>query len=60
MPGSMADMERYVCLVCGWIYDPEIGDEKGGIPPGVSFRDLPDSWVCPECGAGKDEFKPVA
>ncbi len=55
----MTDMERYVCLVCGYIYDPEIGDKPGGIPPGVSFADLPEDWVCPECGAGKDQFKQV-
>ncbi len=55
----MTDMDCYVCLVCGYIYDPAIGDEKGGIPPGVSFEDLPPDWVCPECGVGKDQFKPV-
>ena len=55
----MADMERYVCLVCGYIYDPAVGDKEGGIPPGVSFADLPADWVCPECGAEKDQFKQV-
>jgi rubredoxin len=53
------EMVRYVCLVCGYIYDPEIGDSKAGIPPGVEFDALPDDWVCPECGAGKDQFVKV-
>ncbi len=51
-------MKKYVCDVCGYIYDPEKGDPEGGINPGTSFEDLPDDWVCPECGAGKDEFSP--
>jgi rubredoxin len=52
-------MVSYVCLVCGYIYDPEIGDPKAGIHPGVEFAALPDDWVCPECGAGKDQFVEV-
>ena len=52
----MTEMDRYVCLVCGYIYDPAVGDSKGGISLGVSFEDLPADWVCPECGAGKDQF----
>ncbi len=51
-------MMKYVCDVCGYIYDPEKGDPEGGINPGTSFQDLPDDWICPECGAGKDEFSP--
>ena len=50
-------MQKYVCILCGYIYDPEVGDEDGGIAPGVSFENLPDDWVCPLCGAGKDEFE---
>jgi rubredoxin len=49
-------MDLYECLVCGYIYDPEAGDPAGGIPPGVEFSALPEDWVCPECGAGKDQF----
>ncbi len=49
---------KYVCSVCGWIYDPEIGDTDNGIEPGTSFDDLPDDWVCPECGAPKEVFEP--
>ncbi len=52
-------MQRYLCNVCGYIYDPRQGDPEHGIQPGVSFADLPDDWVCPECGVGKDEFSPV-
>ncbi len=52
-------MEKYKCLMCGYIYDPAVGDPDNDIEPGTSFDDLPDDWVCPECGAGKDEFEPV-
>ena len=48
-----------VCDVCGWIYDPEVGDPEGGIAPGTAFEDIPDDWVCPLCGVGKDDFSPV-
>jgi rubredoxin len=51
-------MQRYVCEVCGYIYDPEEGDPDGGIEPGTSFEQLPEDWVCPMCGASKDEFSP--
>lgn len=49
-------MEKYVCDVCGYVYDPEVGDLDNGIEPGTSFEDLPDDWVCPVCGVGKDDF----
>lgn len=49
-------MSKYECTVCGYIYDPEIGDSGSDIEAGVEFEDLPDGWVCPECGAGKEEF----
>jgi len=52
-------MEKYECLVCGYIYDPEKGDPDSGVEPGTPFEKLPDDWVCPECGAGKDEFEKV-
>lgn len=52
-------MKKYVCDVCGWIYDPEVGDPDGGIAPGTAFEDIPDDWVCPLCGVGKDDFSPV-
>jgi len=46
----------YKCIVCGYIYDPEQGDPAGGIEPGTQFIDLPDDYLCPICGASKDEF----
>jgi len=49
-------MDKWVCDVCGWVYDPAKGDPDNGIEPGTAFEDLPDDWVCPECGAGKDLF----
>ena len=50
-------MKKYVCEVCGWVYDPEVGDPEGGIAPGTAFEDIPDDWVCPLCGVGKDDFE---
>ena len=49
-------MNRYVCNICGYIYDPQTGDMEGGIPPGTPFEDIPDDWVCPECGVDKSQF----
>ena len=46
----------FKCIVCGYIYDPEQGDPVGGIEPGTRFPDLPDDYMCPICGASKDEF----
>ena len=52
-------MAKYVCDVCGWIYDPAVGDPDSGIEPGTAFEDIPDDWVCPLCGVGKDDFSLV-
>jgi len=49
-------MQKYKCTVCGYIYDPAMGDPDGGVQPGTRFEDIPDSWVCPVCGAKKTEF----
>lgn len=49
-------MKKYLCEPCGYIYDPEVGDEDGGIAPGTPFEDIPDDWICPLCGVGKDMF----
>ena len=49
-------MKKYVCNVCGYVYDPAAGDTDYGISPGTSFEDLPDSWKCPACGVMKDDF----
>jgi rubredoxin len=51
--------QRWRCTVCGYIYDPAVGDPEGGIEPGTAFEDIPDDWVCPVCGAGKEDFEPV-
>jgi len=51
-------MKRYICNVCGYIYDPKLGDPEHGVKPGTEFKDLPADWTCPECGVGKDEFSP--
>ena len=47
---------KYVCSICGYVYDPEIGDPDNGIPAGTKFEDLPDDWHCPRCKQGKDKF----
>jgi rubredoxin len=49
-------MDKWICDVCGWVYDPQVGDPDNGVDPGTAFEDLSDDWVCPECGAGKDMF----
>ncbi len=53
-------MSKYRCLICGYEYDPAVGDIDGGIQPGTPFEEIPDSWVCPICGASKDQFEKVA
>jgi rubredoxin len=52
-------MDKYVCNMCGYTYDPEEGDPENGIEPGTQFKDLPDDWQCPMCGASKDDFMKV-
>ena len=52
-------MKKYKCLMCGYIYDPAVGDPDNNVKAGTAFEDLPGDWVCPECGAGKDEFEPI-
>lgn len=53
-------MDKWECLLCGYVYDPEEGDASQDVAPGTSFEDLPDDWVCPDCGASKDDFAKVA
>jgi rubredoxin len=50
-------MDKWKCTVCGYVYDPELGDPDGGIPPNTPFEKLPEGWVCPVCGAAKDLFE---
>ncbi len=52
-------MDKYECMACGYVYDPAKGDEDGGIPAGTPFEDLPEDWVCPVCGVGKDSFEKI-
>lgn len=52
-------MKSYVCELCDYTYEPEAGDLENGVPAGTAFEDIPDSWVCPKCGAGKEEFRAV-
>ena len=52
-------MTKYICDVCRYIYDPEFGDPDQGVPPRTPWEDVPDDWVCPECGVGKEMFSPI-
>jgi len=53
-------MKKYECTVCGYVYDPAVGDPDNGVPAGTAWENVPADWVCPECGAGKDDFEPLA
>ncbi len=50
---------KYQCKLCDYVYDPAVGDEDGDIAPGTEFKDLPSDWVCPLCGATKEDFEPI-
>ncbi len=52
-------MAKWECLLCGYIYDPEEGDPDNGVEPGTPWEEVPDDWLCPDCGAGKDAFEQV-
>jgi rubredoxin len=52
-------MDIFKCVICGYIYEPDLGDPTGGVEPGTLFEDVPDTWSCPICGAGKTEFSPL-
>ena len=52
-------MDKYRCIICDYIYDPELGDPDSGIAPGTAFTDIPEDWVCPLCGADKSNFELV-
>jgi len=52
-------MKKYVCVVCGFVYDPAIGIPDEGIKPGTAFEDIPDDWACPDCGVSKADFEVV-
>jgi rubredoxin len=52
-------MKKYICVACGYIYDPSVGEPDNGIDAGTSFEDLPEDYLCPLCGVGKDQFEVV-
>jgi rubredoxin len=52
-------MEQWKCTICGYLYNPETGDPEGDIPAGTSFDSLSETWMCPVCGAGKEDFTKV-
>jgi rubredoxin len=54
-----APMQSWRCIICQYVYDPAVGDPDNGVAPGTPFEEIPDSWVCPLCGAGKDMFEQV-
>jgi rubredoxin len=56
----MSAMKKYQCVICGFIYDEAEGLPDDGIPPGTAWADLPEDWVCPECGAAKSDFEEMA
>ncbi|MGV8905387.1 MAG: rubredoxin [Acetobacterium sp.] len=51
-------MQKYVCDICGYVYDPAMGDPDNGVAAGTEFKDIKEDWVCPECGVSKDDFSP--
>ena len=58
MVSGKEKLMKYVCDLCGYVYDPAVGDPDNGVDPGTAFEDLPDDWVCPLCGASKEDFSP--
>jgi len=54
---DLSPMKKYMCLICGWIYDEAAGAPDEGIPPGTKWEDVPPNWTCPECGARKEDFE---
>lgn len=50
-------MDQYICAICGYVYDPAEGDPDNDVAPGTKFEDVPEDWVCPVCGAGKEDFE---
>ena len=51
-------MDKYVCDICGYVYDPELGDPDNGVAPGTPWEEVPEDWTCPLCSVGKDQFSP--
>jgi rubredoxin len=59
-PARRDDMEKWECQACGYVYDPEKGDPDNGVAPGTPFEELPEDWVCPQCGVGKEMFQKLS
>ncbi len=57
--GGSMEFKKYECVLCGYIYDEEIGWPDDGIAPGTKWEDVPEDWMCPDCGAGKDDFEMI-
>ena len=55
---AVTTASRHICSICGYVYDPVLGDPEHDVPAGTAFEDLPADWTCPVCGAGKDQFEP--
>ncbi|WP_045223772.1 rubredoxin [Methyloterricola oryzae] len=53
----MSEFKKYVCVVCGYIYDEELGEPEAGLAPGTRWEDVPEDWSCPDCGASKGDFE---
>jgi len=52
-------MNKWECIICGWIYDEALGDPDSGLEPGTKWADVPDDWYCPDCGVGKEDFEMI-
>jgi rubredoxin len=57
MQNEATQYRKYICLLCGYIYDEEVGDAEHGFAPGTRWEEIPEDWVCPWCGAGKSDFE---
>ena len=57
--GPLFAMKKYMCLICGWIYEEDAGAPDEGIAPGTRWEDVPPNWTCPECGARKEDFEMI-
>lgn len=56
MQSKIRSMKKYVCDVCGWVYDPEVGCPEAGVAPGTPWEEVPEDFLCPLCSVGKDQF----
>lgn len=58
-PSPIEPLRKWMCVVCGYIYDEAVGVPEEGLPPGTRWADVPDTWTCPDCGATKDDFEMI-